>query len=52
MNSDKEKQDRELQMRAAALAYERFLSSNLDERVAMEEWETAPLVDSIEPSKS
>jgi hypothetical protein len=50
MNSDKQNQARELQMREAALAYERFLNSNPEERAAMEDWETAPRVDAIEPA--
>jgi hypothetical protein len=37
-----------MQMREAALDYERFMIGNPAERAQMEEWETAPLVDSIE----
>jgi hypothetical protein len=52
MNSDKQDRARELAMREAALAYERLMSSNPEERLAMEEWEAAPLVDSIEPDEA
>ena len=37
--------------RAAASAYQRFLGENPEERAAMEVWESAPLVDDIEPGK-
>lgn len=47
MSADKQPENSEVQMREAALAYELFLRDNPDERAAMEEWESAPLVDSI-----
>lgn len=35
----------------AAVVYQQFLEDNPEERAAMEGWETAPLVDDIEPKK-
>ena len=35
--------------RAAAVAYQQFLQVNPEERAAMEVWESAPLVDEVEP---
>jgi predicted CopG family antitoxin len=37
--------------RAAAVEYQQFLQENPEERSAMEVWESAPLVDDIEPRK-
>jgi predicted CopG family antitoxin len=37
--------------KAAAVIYQQFLEDNPDERSAMEVWESAPLVDEIEPKK-
>ncbi len=47
-----EKEHRERQHRLAAEAYQRFLQENPEERVALEVWESAPLMDEIEPGKS
>jgi hypothetical protein len=33
----------------AAVVYRQFLEDNPEERAAMEGWETAPLIDDIEP---
>jgi hypothetical protein len=44
-----EKEHRERQLREAAQTYEQFLHKNPVEREAMEEWESAPLTDTIEP---
>ena len=52
MNSEIQEGARDSAMREAALAYERFLVNNPEERTTMEEWEAAPLVDSIEPDKA
>jgi hypothetical protein len=38
--------------RAAAVVYRQFVEDNPDERVAMEVWESAPLVADIEPRKA
>ena len=46
-----EKEHRAREHRAAASAYQRFLGGNSEERAAMEVWESAPLVDDIEPRK-
>ena len=35
----------------AASTYQKFLQENPDERAAMEVWESAPLVDDVEPRK-
>jgi hypothetical protein len=35
----------------AAVVYQQFLEDNPEERAAMEGWETAPMVDEIEPKK-
>jgi predicted CopG family antitoxin len=35
--------------RTAATLYQQFLNENPDERVAMEAWESAPLVGEVEP---
>lgn len=37
--------------RASALAYQQFLEENPLERASMEVWESAPLVNDIEPRK-
>ena len=37
--------------REAAGQYQKFLNENPEERAAMEVWESAPLVDEIEPRK-
>ena len=37
--------------RAAAGLYQQFLQENPEERAAMEVWESAPLVDEVEPKK-
>ena len=47
-----EKEHRSRQNRAAAVVYQQFLEENPDERAAMEVWESAPLVDEIEPRRS
>lgn len=39
------------QNRASAVVYQQFLTDNPNEQLAMEEWESAPLVDEIEPRK-
>lgn len=47
--------EREHQARAqhaAAVAYQQFLQANPEERAAMEVWESAPLVDEVEPRTS
>jgi predicted CopG family antitoxin len=46
-----EKEHRAREHRAAAVVYQQFLGENPEERSAMEVWETAPLVDAIEPKK-
>ena len=46
-----EKEHRARENRASAVVYQQFLEENPDERVAMEVWESAPLVDEIEPKK-
>jgi hypothetical protein len=35
----------------AAVVYQQFLDDNPEERAAMEGWETAPLVEDIEPKE-
>jgi len=47
-----EKEHRARENRAAAVVYQQFLEENPDERAAMEVWESAPLVDEIEPKRS
>lgn len=46
-----EKEHRARENRASAVVYQQFLEDNPDERAAMEVWESAPLVDEIEPKK-
>lgn len=46
-----EKEHRARENRASAVAYQQFLEDNPDERAAMEVWESAPLVDQIEPKR-
>ena len=47
-----EKEHRAREHRAAATVYQEFLRDNSEERAAMEVWESAPLVDNVEPEKS
>ena len=46
-----EREHRARAHREAAVAYRQFLQDNPDERAALEVWESAPLVDDIEPRK-
>ena len=46
-----EKEHRARANREAAVVYQEFLDKNPEERAAMEVWESAPLVDDIEPKK-
>jgi predicted TPR repeat methyltransferase len=46
-----ENEHRAREHREAAVAYRQFLRENPDERAAMEVWESAPLVDEVEPRK-
>jgi predicted CopG family antitoxin len=46
-----EKEHRARENRAAAGLYQQFLDNNPQERAAMEVWESAPLVDDVEPKK-
>jgi hypothetical protein len=46
-----EREHRARAHREAATTYQQFLHANPEERVAMEVWESAPLVDEIEPKK-
>ena len=46
-----EKEHRAREHRESAVVYQQFLRENPDEQAAMEEWESAPLVDEIEPRK-
>ena len=46
-----EKEHRARENRASAVVYCQFLEDNPGERAAMEVWESAPLVDEIEPTK-
>ena len=46
-----EKEHRARENRASAVVYQQFLEDTPDERAAMEVWESAPLVDDIEPKK-
>jgi predicted CopG family antitoxin len=47
-----EREHRARAHRAAAGVYQQFLDENPEERAAMEVWESAPLVDDVEPRKS
>ena len=47
-----EREHRAREHRAAAVVYQQFLHENPEERAAMEVWESAPLVDDVEPKKS
>ncbi len=47
-----EKEHRARENRASAVVYQQFLEDNPDERAALEVWESAPLIDEIEPKKS
>lgn len=46
-----EREFRAREHRASAVIYQQFLRDNPDEQAAMEEWESAPLVDEMEPRK-
>lgn len=46
-----EREHRARAHREAATTYQQFLHENSGERAAMEVWETAPLVDEVEPKK-
>jgi len=46
-----EREHRARENKAAAVIYQQFLQDNPDERAAMEVWESAPLVDEVEPKK-
>ena len=46
-----EREHRARTHREAAAIYQQFLSENPGERAAMEVWESAPLVNEIEPRK-
>lgn len=46
-----EKEHRAREHRQAANVYQQFLRENPEERAAMEVWESAPLVDDVEPRK-
>jgi len=46
-----EREHRAREHRAAANVYRRFLDENPEERSAMEIWQSAPLVDDVEPEK-
>jgi len=46
-----EKEHRARAHRESAVIYQQFLRENPDEQAAMEKWESAPLVDEIEPRK-
>ena len=46
-----EREHRAREHRAAANVYQRFLDENPEERSAMEIWQSAPLVDDVEPEK-
>lgn len=46
-----EREHRARQHRQAAAAYQQFLQDNPEERAAMEVWESAPLVQDMEPKK-
>jgi predicted CopG family antitoxin len=47
-----EKEHRARENKASAVAYQQFLEDNPDERAAMDVWESAPLVEEVEPKKS
>ncbi len=47
-----EKEHREREHKVAAETYQQFLQENPEERAAMEVWESAPLMDDVEPGKS
>jgi predicted CopG family antitoxin len=47
-----EKEHRARENRAAAVVYQQYLEENAEERAAMEVWESAPLIDDIEPKKA
>jgi len=46
-----EREHRARANRQAAATYQQFLHENPEERAALEVWESAPLVDEIEPRK-
>ncbi len=46
-----EKEHRVRTHREAAVEYQQFLRENPEERAAMEVWESAPLVDDVEPKQ-
>lgn len=46
-----EKEHRARENQAAAGIYQQFLDKNPKERAAMEVWESAPLVNDVEPQK-
>lgn len=46
-----EREHKARENKASAVIYQRFLDDNPDERIAMEVWESAPLVGEIEPKK-
>ena len=46
-----EREHRARENRAAAVVYHQYLEENSEERAAMEVWESAPLIDDIEPKK-
>jgi predicted CopG family antitoxin len=46
-----EREHRAREHTASAIAYQQFLDGSPDERAAMEAWESAPLVDDLEPKK-
>lgn len=46
-----EQEHRARENRAAAGLYQQFLDKNPEERAALEVWESAPLVDEVEPKK-
>ena len=46
-----EREHRARTNREAAATYQQFLYANPEERAAMEVWESAPLVNEIEPKK-
>lgn len=46
-----EREHRARAHRAAAVAYQQFLDRHPDERASLDAWQSAPLVDDIEPGK-
>jgi len=46
-----EREHRAREHKAAAGLYQQFLEKNPEERSAMEVWESAPLVDDVEPKR-